>query len=178
MARDVTNRGGAFTRTTGTSKSPSEAVFILLEVLLKPGSPYSFGGTPKARQPLMLLCLLSPVCLLLTCLQVELLRMRTGNGQTLTVPRQKYFLAHSPKSFLTHPYVTREPVMSPTEGGSAFTRTTITSKSPGEAVFIREDEFDSAEDVASRILHFYTHSNNRQAKITKFSRIFIVNVCI
>jgi len=25
--------------------------FILLEVLLKPGSPY-FGGTPKARQPL------------------------------------------------------------------------------------------------------------------------------
>ena len=26
---------------------------ILLEVLLKPGSPYSFGGTPKARQPLM-----------------------------------------------------------------------------------------------------------------------------
>ena len=56
----------AFTRTTGTSKSPSEAVFILLEVtpkarqplffwrlLLKPGSPYSFGGTPKARQPLL-----------------------------------------------------------------------------------------------------------------------------
>ena len=30
----------AFTRTTITSKSPSEAVFILLEVLLKPGSPY------------------------------------------------------------------------------------------------------------------------------------------
>jgi len=45
-ARDVTNRGGvrggippAFTRTTLTSKSPSEAVFILLEVLLKPGRP-------------------------------------------------------------------------------------------------------------------------------------------
>ena len=31
----------AFTRTTSTSKSPSEAVFILLEV------------TPQARQPLM-----------------------------------------------------------------------------------------------------------------------------
>ena len=37
MARDVTNRGGvrggippAFTRTTGTSKSPSEAVFIIV----------------------------------------------------------------------------------------------------------------------------------------------------
>ena len=43
----------SFTRTTITSKSPSEAVFILLEVLLKPGSPYSFGGTPKARQPLL-----------------------------------------------------------------------------------------------------------------------------
>ena len=32
-----------------------------IRLLLKPGSPYSFGGTPKARQPLMLLCLLSPV---------------------------------------------------------------------------------------------------------------------
>ena len=29
MARDVTNRGGAFTRTTGTSKSPSEAFSLL-----------------------------------------------------------------------------------------------------------------------------------------------------
>jgi len=36
MARDVTNRGGAsppaFTRTTSTSKSPSEAVFIFFYV--------------------------------------------------------------------------------------------------------------------------------------------------
>ena len=60
-ARDVTNRGGVwgghpppFARTTSTSKSPSEAVFILLEV------------TPKARQPLFFWRLLlkpgSPYC--------------------------------------------------------------------------------------------------------------------
>ena len=48
-----------------------------------------------------------------------------------------------------HLYVTREPVTSPTEGGSggAFppgihTRTTITSKSPGEAIFIYYDVVD------------------------------------
>jgi hypothetical protein len=43
---------------------------ILLEVLLKPGSSYSFGGTPKARQPLMSCLLLSAVCI-----QVELMRI-------------------------------------------------------------------------------------------------------
>jgi len=31
----------------------TQSYVILLEVLLKPGSPYSFGGTPKARQPLL-----------------------------------------------------------------------------------------------------------------------------
>ena len=35
------------------SRTTSEIRYIiLLEVLLKPGSPYSFGGSPKARQPL------------------------------------------------------------------------------------------------------------------------------
>jgi hypothetical protein len=50
-------RGGippAFTRTTGTSKSPSEAVFILLEVLLKPGDPYCGHFVSVSQQ---LLCL-------------------------------------------------------------------------------------------------------------------------
>jgi hypothetical protein len=43
--------------------------FILLEVLLKPGTPYSSGGTPEARNPLF-------VCLSPTdALQVELGRI-------------------------------------------------------------------------------------------------------
>jgi hypothetical protein len=51
LRKNHTTRGGpgghshpAYARTTITSKSPSEAVFILLEVLLKPGRAYSFGG--------------------------------------------------------------------------------------------------------------------------------------
>ena len=51
MARDVTNRGGvrgasppAFTRTTGTSKSPSEAVFIISKVI----KGKNFGGNKMA----------------------------------------------------------------------------------------------------------------------------------
>ena len=61
-------------------RSPSgRRNFILLEVLLKPGSPYSYGGTPKARQPLLSCLLLSDyrwnlmlLCHALTCIQVEL----------------------------------------------------------------------------------------------------------
>ena len=57
-----------------------QMVIILLEVLLKPRSPYSFGGTPKARQPL-LSCLSPPQRLQveLTLLSVTLSRAYKWN---------------------------------------------------------------------------------------------------
>ena len=69
-----------------------------------PGSPYSSGAyyswSPAALIVLSPVSCLSPVCQsAVTCLQVELMRMWAINGQTLTVRRQKYFLAHSPKIF-------------------------------------------------------------------------------
>ncbi len=60
----------------------------------------------------------------------------------LNGPSPKIFSRSFAKIFSETPYVTRKPVTSPTEGGSggasppAFTRTTGTSKSPSEAVFI------------------------------------------
>jgi hypothetical protein len=54
------------TSDTSDVLDPEQASFfmhlILLEVLLKPGRAYSFGGTPKARQPLLLCLLLSVGC--------------------------------------------------------------------------------------------------------------------
>jgi len=59
---------------------------------------------PKARQPLMLLCLLSPVsCPLLTCLQVELLRMRTKATPDLNGPPPKIFSCSFAKIFSETP---------------------------------------------------------------------------
>ena len=105
----------AFTRrTTGNSRSPSKAFSFFWSLLLTPGSPYSFGGIlPKTWQPLMLFCLLSVRCS--RAYKWNFWGCGPGNGQTLMVQQR---------------------------GGSreafppAFTRTNITSKSLGEAVFI------------------------------------------
>jgi hypothetical protein len=77
-----------------------EQDIILLEVLLKPGTPYSSGGTPEARNPLF-------VCLSLSLLQM-LYKWNLGgfgpcNGQTLTAcqtlttAREKQSLNNCPR---------------------------------------------------------------------------------
>ena len=78
-------------------------------LLLKPGSPYSSGA--YSWSPAALNALLSPVCPLLTCLQVELLRMRTRQRPDLNGPPPKIFSRSFTKTFLK-----RRPMTSPTEG--------------------------------------------------------------
>ena len=64
---------------------------------------HSFGGTPKARQPLMLSCLSLSVRHALTCLQVELLRMRTWQQPDLNGPPPKIFSCSFAKIFSETP---------------------------------------------------------------------------
>jgi len=95
---------------------------------------HSFGGTPKARQAIMLLCLLS-----LCPSRSHVLTSGTpGNGQTLTVPHQKYCLAHSPKSFLIHHTSPESPWRHQQRGVNAQHSHTYHHhlQKPGRSVFI------------------------------------------
>jgi len=135
---------------------------------------YSFGGTPKARQ-LLMSCLLSPVsCHALTCIQVELSPPFVCWGfmwflVILNALAKNIILLirlDSPKIFSWENKERGRARDVTTEGGSegasppAFTRTTGTSKSPSEAVFINPWTKRTIPSYHYDLLIYRWYSNN------------------